>query len=237
MQTSADAADMILQSGGDRRDDLLRIVTRIRRDNMRASDVIRQLRAMLAKQEPERRPLDLECGDRRDAVIFLRAEARGARDVTLDLGPRVRRRRIVAGDQTPAPAGADQPGAQRDGCGGRGLRRSGARSSSSVEQPRRGRRDRGARSRPWNRSREPAQAVRFLFSTKQRGMGLGLSIARTIVEVHGGRIWAENAAGDGAVFRVELPARPRGPRDDDGMNARRVGSRRRGRRIAADVAA
>jgi signal transduction histidine kinase len=46
------------------------------------------------------------------------------------------------------------------------------------------------------------------FSTKQRGMGLGLSIARTIVEAHGGRIWAENGKGDGAVFHVELPASP-----------------------------
>ena len=44
------------------------------------------------------------------------------------------------------------------------------------------------------------------YSTKHAGMGLGLSIARTIVEAHGGRIWVESRAGDGAVFFVELPS-------------------------------
>jgi signal transduction histidine kinase len=43
------------------------------------------------------------------------------------------------------------------------------------------------------------------FSTKRAGMGLGLSIARTIVVAHGGRIWAENGPDEGAVFHVELP--------------------------------
>jgi two-component system sensor histidine kinase KdpD len=37
------------------------------------------------------------------------------------------------------------------------------------------------------------------------GVGLGLSICRVIVEAHGGRIWAENRPGGGAVFRFTLP--------------------------------
>jgi PAS domain S-box-containing protein len=42
-------------------------------------------------------------------------------------------------------------------------------------------------------------------STKSEGMGIGLSISRTIVEAHHGRIWAEDAPGGGAVFKFTLP--------------------------------
>jgi two-component system sensor kinase FixL len=53
-------------------------------------------------------------------------------------------------------------------------------------------------------------------TTKEEGMGVGLSISRSIVEAHEGRIWAEENAAGGTTFVFSLPAANQGENEGDG---------------------
>jgi len=200
--SNTDAADLLLESGADRRDELRRILADIRRDDLRASEVIRHLRTLLAKHPVERKRFALD-----DAVSdmepMLRAEA-GRRGVTLVIRPATTAVALV-GDRiqiqqvlislvlNAMDAVAGLPEDRR-------------KVVVSVANVVRGVaitvRDRGHGIAP----EHLPKLFDSFFSTKREGMGLGLSIARTLVEAHGGRIWAENGPGEGAVFHVELPA-------------------------------
>ena len=196
------AADLMLQSGLDRRDDLRAILSDIRRDDQRASDVIRRLRALFTKQQVEQAPFRIDEAVS-DAAIFLRAEA-WRRRIALEfrypladvivLGDRIATAQMLLNLVLNAmDAVAEAP---ED-------RRSVVVSAETVAN--------GVRITVLDRGRgiDPAQLPKLFdsfFTTKRGGMGMGLSIVRTIVQAHNGKVWAENDRDGGAVFYVELPA-------------------------------
>lgn len=203
--SNADAADLLLASGADRRDEFRAILADIRQDNVRASEVIRRLRAMLAKQPVDWHPFDLNDAVR-EVEPVLRAEAR-RRGVALDLrlaatatilvGDRVQIQQVLINLALNAMEAANGlPEARRTVAVS--VERDADRLVLVV-------RDRGQGIAP----EHLPQLFDSFFTTKPQGMGLGLSITRTLVEAHGGRIWAESGAGSGsgagAVFRVEWP--------------------------------
>jgi signal transduction histidine kinase len=57
---------------------------------------------------------------------------------------------------------------------------------------------------------EVARLFEPFFTTKRDGLGMGLSISRSIVQAHRGKIWAENAVEGGAIFRCVLPVAQEG---------------------------
>ena len=44
------------------------------------------------------------------------------------------------------------------------------------------------------------------FTTRSKGIGMGLPISRSIIEAHGGRLWAESTVSQGSVFQFTLPS-------------------------------
>jgi len=199
--TNAETAQAILKSPSPDIAELNEIVDDIVRDDRRASEVIRRTRSLLTRAPFELKRTDLN-DVARETAEFLSALAI-ARKVELTsfltqnalpiLGDRVQLQQVILNLAVNGiDAMKDTPGENRI----ISIRTSrvGKFAELSVS-------DRGP-GIPEDRLKgifEP------FFTSKAEGMGMGLSIARTIIEAHEGLIWAKNRDHGGASLRIKLP--------------------------------
>jgi signal transduction histidine kinase len=195
------AACLILESGAIHPAELRQILEDIRRDDVRASDVIRQLRRLFGKNEVERTVISLNEAAV-EMAILLRAEARRrqvdlvVREVNGDvkvLGDRIQIQQVLINLVLNA---MDAVAGQREGQRVVAVSVMDSGDVASIEVS-----DTGHGIKEEDRAR----LFDSFFSTKATGIGLGLSIVRTLVESHGGSVRAENRPSGGAIFRVQLP--------------------------------
>ncbi|WP_407178511.1 ATP-binding protein [Bradyrhizobium sp. STM 3562] len=199
--TNAETLELVLRSSGPEMDEAREIVADIRRDNERASEVIRRLRSLLKKTPFELNSLNLN-DIVREATEFLSALA-AARGVTLTSlispialpikGDKTQLQQVIVNLVTNAmDAMSDLP------AGKRRLTISTRRADNLGEVSM-------ADTGPGIPPEKAKDVFEPFFTTKPQGMGMGLSIARTIIEAHQGQILAESETTGGAVFRIRLP--------------------------------
>ncbi len=201
--SNTDAAQMLLESGRIDRDGLLQILSDIRRDDVRAAEVIKRLRGLLTRRQaaPSRFSLNRLA---EDTAVIMRGEAlRRGIDMSLSLDARDD---AVLGD----PVQLQQVLVNlwlnaMEACSGLPAprRRVELRSRNEGASVQLALRDHGH----GFGSAGASQVFEAFYSTKDTGMGLGLSIARSIVEAHDGTI-AAIAHPDGAEFLMSLPLAP-----------------------------
>ena len=199
---NAEAAELFLQDPSPDLDEVRAILSDIRSDDQRAGSVIDRMRGLLKRQNLVRRPVDV--GELVGGVIALVGSDAAARHITLSVAM-AKDLRPVCGDPVHLQqvllnlivngmdALGDVTGKDRH-----------VSVSASLDGP-------GSveivvsDSGPGIPADKLTHIFDSFFTTKPDGMGMGLPISRTIIEAHGGRLWAESNNGSGASFRFTLP--------------------------------
>ncbi len=175
------------------------------RDGNRAAEVIAHLRALFRKKDAVMEPVDLNKATR-EVVALLSSEIRRSRvrvqmklveDLPLVTGDRVQLQQVVLNLLLNALEAMDGVQDHPRQLVIRTGRDKGDRVCLAVQ-------DSGAGFDP----RDPDELFEAFKTTKSGGMGIGLSVSRSIIESHQGRLWAMLNDGPGATFSFSIPWLP-----------------------------
>jgi len=190
---------LIERQGGEQSPLIRDAVEKAAEQALRAGDIVRRLRDFVARGETERRVESIaKLVEEASALALVGAKEQGIRvrtqydlDVDLVLADKVQVQQVLLNlmrNAVEAMAGAPR----RDL-----LLSTAAADGMAVINV--------ADTGPGIDAEFAPQLFQPFATTKPHGMGVGLSISRTIVEAHGGRIWTEPNPGGGTIFRFTLP--------------------------------
>jgi signal transduction histidine kinase len=198
--TNAETAELILNSDAPDLIELKQILADIRQDDLRASQVIVHMRSLLRRSPFELQDVDAN-GMLRDGFQLISAQA-AVRNVAIYLescpdplrikGDPVQLQQVVLNLIVNGMDAMSSIPFGRMIVGRTAV--DGERALISISD-----------SGPGIPDEKLGKIFDPFFSTKEQGMGIGLSIAKSIVHAHKGRIWAENQSEGGAVFWISLP--------------------------------
>jgi PAS domain S-box-containing protein len=199
---NTEAAELFLQHDPPDLDELRAILVDIRQDDQRAGGVIERLRALLKRRSFA--PRALAVNDLLENVAALTHSDSSTRKAQLEFeaAPRlpavmadpVHLQQVLLNLVLNAMDAMDDVPAERRKVTVRAQRHGEREVEVAVSD-----------SGPGIAPERLGHLFEPFFTTKPNGMGIGLSISRTIIEAHGGRLWAENNEREGATFRFTLP--------------------------------
>jgi len=202
---NTEAAELLLRGDPVELEELRAIVRDLHRDNLRATEIIDRMRSLLRQRQVDFEPVSARTLiDEVQALAASVIEAGGA-SLRVDIEPglpdvfgdRVHLQQVILNLLLNAVEAVEGQVAERRVIDLHVSRSEGGAIEFSVKD--------GGDGIP---AAHLSQVFEPFFTTRPEGTGLGLSVSLTIVESHGGRIWAETGPEGGAIFRFTVPPAP-----------------------------